>query len=81
MFKLYNKESGEFLGELSSDQLEFLKAELEEEFLEDQDYTINGMTIEYLVSVQMDYATLVARLRKALGDKEEVTIEWRDEES
>lgn len=56
-------------------------AELEEEHLDDQDYVINDMTIEYLVSVQMDYAVLIARLKKALGDAEEVTVEWKTEEA
>jgi hypothetical protein len=47
MPKLYDNGTGDLIGEISDDQLQFLKDQLEEESLEDRDYAIEEMTLEY----------------------------------
>ena len=47
-----------------------------EEFLEDHDYAITRLTIDYLASKGAD-PVLVDMLNKALADTEEITIIWK----
>ena len=75
MFKLLDAQSGDPLGEISQEQIDFLRAQLEEETAEDQDYYINGMTIDVLESNGGD-AGLITLLRSALGEKEDIDIRW-----
>ena len=76
MYKLYINDSDTYLGEISGKQLNFLVDNLEEEFLEDHDYAITRLTIDYLASKGADPA-LVDMLNKALADAEEITIIWK----
>ena len=48
MFKLYNKATNAYLGEISDEDLRFLKENLEEESLPDEDYYINKDTLYFL---------------------------------
>ncbi len=48
MIKLKDKETGEMLGSISDDELQFLIDHLEEEFDEDTDYYLNRVTVEML---------------------------------
>ena len=48
MIKLYDKDTGAPLGELSEEQLTFLQEQLEEEGAGDQDYYLNPDTIDLL---------------------------------
>ena len=41
MITLYDNETGANLGTISEEQLQFLKDQFEEEFVDDQDYYIN----------------------------------------
>lgn len=75
MFKLLNAQNGNPIGEISQEQIDFLRAQLEEETAADQDYYINGMTIDLLASKGGD-AGLIALLRSALGEKEDMDIRW-----
>jgi hypothetical protein len=75
MYKLYNNATGDLIGTINEAQLQFLKDKLEEEYLEDQDYEIEAMTLAYFEEEGID-AALLAMLRQALGDKEQIIIRW-----
>ena len=75
-YKLYIDDTDTLLDEISGEQLQFLVDNLEEEFLEDRDYAITGLTIDYLDAKGAD-PTLSALLKQALGEQEEITIIWK----
>jgi len=75
MIRLLDAQSGAALGTISEAQLAFLHAQLEEEGGNDQDYYLNPATIEMFEQRGADPA-LVALLRQALGDREDMDIRW-----
>jgi processive 1,2-diacylglycerol beta-glucosyltransferase len=75
MIKLRDKETGNDLGVLTEEQLRYLTDNLEEEFLEDTDYYVNRDTLDLFAEQGMD-KTLLDLLKKAMGDREEMEIEW-----
>lgn len=75
MIRMYNNDTGSYLGEITEVQLQFLIDMLEEESLEDQDYYLNRATIEMLEREGGD-TKLIEMLRRALGDGEGVEIRW-----
>jgi hypothetical protein len=74
---LYIPVSCKPIGNITAEQLEFLISHLEEEGVTDQDYVINKMTLAYLEGEGAD-SRMIEMLRKALGDKEEITFAWDD---
>lgn len=79
MVKLFDEENGAFLGTISEEQMQYLVDQLEEESTEDSDYAITPMTLSLFEGEGAD-PDLVAMLRKALGDREEMNITWQNEE-
>lgn len=77
MIQLFNKRTGEPIGPLNESQLKFLVDQLEEESLEDKDYAITSMTLDYFEEVGGD-AELIKMLRGALGSKDEIVIVWME---
>ncbi len=77
MIQLFNKRTGEPIGPLNEAQLKFLVDQLEEESLEDKDYAITSMTLDYFEEVGGD-AELIKMLRGALGSKDEIVIVWME---
>jgi processive 1,2-diacylglycerol beta-glucosyltransferase len=75
MPELYNQTTNELIGAITPEQLQALVDQLEEESLEDQDYAIDAMTLAYFEGQGIDPG-LVEMLRKALGDRTEITIRW-----
>lgn len=75
MPKLIDRESGRLIGEITAEQLDFLNECLVEESDEDRDYYMDGPVIEFLEEEGGD-AALVAMLRKALGEREEMDVRW-----
>jgi processive 1,2-diacylglycerol beta-glucosyltransferase len=75
MVKLYEAQTGRPLGEISDEQLKFLTDQLEEESDDDQDYYLNRATLDIFAEEGAD-GTLLALLRGAMGDKEELEIRW-----
>ena len=75
LYRIYNSESGDLLGEITETELSSLTNFLEEESAEDRDYYITGDTIDYLATNGAD-AALVALLRKAVGEQDGVEIRW-----
>lgn len=77
MIQLFNKRTGEPIGPLNATQLKFLVDQLEEESLEDQDYAITSMTLDYFEEISGD-KELIKMLRGALGNKDEIVIVWME---
>lgn len=75
MIRLVDGHSGETIGEITRDQLQYLVDQLEEEFMEDQDYAISTMVLSYFESQQAD-SHLIDLLRHALGDRDETIVRW-----
>ena len=75
MVHIYNDTTDEFIGSISEEDFAFMKADLEEESLEDTNYYINQATVD-MFEQQGASPALVALLRAALGDKEDMDIRW-----
>ena len=75
MINLNEKDTGKALGQISEEQLQYLIDNLEEEWLEDQDYAITPLLLEYFEGLGAD-PNLVTLLRDALGEKEVIEIVW-----
>jgi len=75
MIQLHDAESGAPIGPITDAQLEFLVDRLEEESPDDRDYYINQATVDAFEQEGAD-AGLVALLRKALGERDEMEIRW-----
>ena len=75
MITLTDKETGKTLGTITEAQLQFLIDQLEEETPTDKDYYINRTMIFFLEERGAD-ADLVSLLYAALGDRDEMEVEW-----
>jgi hypothetical protein len=78
MIHLYNAATDAYIGVITEEQFEFIKADLEEESSEDQDYYINQVTVDWLESQGADHE-LIDLLREALGELDEMDIRWERE--
>jgi processive 1,2-diacylglycerol beta-glucosyltransferase len=78
MAKLYDKETGEFLGTITKEELQYLIDDLEEEASTDRDYYIDRGTLDWFEEHGAD-ADLMALLRKALGNREGMDIRWTED--
>ena len=75
MITLTEKGTNKPWGQISEEQLQFMIDHLEEEWLEDQDYTITPLLLENFVEWGAN-AELVSVLRNGLGGREEIDIVW-----
>jgi hypothetical protein len=75
MVYVYRKSTGDLLGEIGEDDLQFLIDQMEEESMKDQDYSITNMEIAYFVENGAS-SELITLLRQALGEQSEVIILW-----
>jgi len=75
MISLRDKDTGADLGTINEEQLRFLVDQLEEEYDEDRDYYINSTMLDLLEQNGADFQ-LLDMLRKAIGDREGVEIQW-----
>ena len=78
MIKLYDAGTNAPLGDITADQLQFLRDQFEEEWEGDQDYYINAATIDMLREAGGDEA-LLALLSQVLGSSGEGDIRWSEE--
>jgi hypothetical protein len=76
MIKIYDKGTGQELGELTPEQFQALVDALEEESEDDTDYYINRATVDILGENGADPG-LVALLEKGLAGREDMDIQWR----
>jgi processive 1,2-diacylglycerol beta-glucosyltransferase len=77
MPKLVFTEGKTLIGEITAEQLQFLQGLLVEEDSQDRDYYINRDTLDMLESEGCE-EQLLARLKEALGDKEEMDVSWTE---
>jgi hypothetical protein len=75
MVVLKDKDTGQALGSITEEQLQFLVDHLEEESHDDRDYYLNTTTLDALASKSAD-PELISLLRRALGDRRDMEIEW-----
>ena len=76
MINLYDNETGQLIGSITEADLKVLADALEEESSTDQDYYINGATLDLLGDGRAtDH--LLHLLRSALGTREGVDIRWQ----
>ena len=75
MIQLRDKQTGAVLGDITEAQLQFLIDNLVEESSDDTDYYLNRTMLDMLAERDPD-PELIALLKAALGDREDVEIEW-----
>jgi len=75
MINLREKGINKSLGQISEEQLQYLIDNLEEEWLEDQDYAITPLLLQVFEQQNADPG-LVSLLRDALSGREMVEIVW-----
>ena len=75
MPRLLLKDSNRFLGVISDADVKMLIDELEETELEDDDYFIDGPTVDILEAAGAS-SELVGLLRGAIGSSEGIDIRW-----
>jgi hypothetical protein len=75
MPRLIRVDTGDEIGEIKDEQLQFLIDQLEEEHDEDKDYYIDKDTLELLSDNGAD-PELIAMIEKAMGDDESIDIAW-----
>lgn len=76
MPRLYMKQNNALIGTVSESELKVLIDQLEEEDQTDDDYFIDGPTIDLLEENGASEA-LVSMLRAAVGDGEGVDVSWK----
>jgi hypothetical protein len=75
MYALYIKADHRHIGDISDDELQFLVDNLEEEELDDTDYDLTRLTLEYLRGNGLS-PRLAQLLDGALGDQDDVEIAY-----
>jgi hypothetical protein len=75
MVKLYIKDTGQYLGRIDDDQLQFLIDNLEEESLTDTDYYLNRATLDLLKEKGLS-DELARMIEGAMGQDDEVEIRY-----
>jgi hypothetical protein len=75
MIQMRDKETGKLLGSISEENLQFLIDNLEEESDDDTDYYLNRTTVDMLKENGAS-DELIELLNNALGDRDDVEIEW-----
>lgn len=75
MIELRDKQTKASLGKITEEQLQFLVDQLEEESADDHDYYINADTLDVFAERGID-AQLLDLLKRALGEREDMEIEW-----
>ena len=76
MVTLVDAENGRAAGTISRDEFEWLAARLELESATDDDYYVDGATIEMLAGEGADEALLDV-LRRAVSGRDGVTLRWQ----
>ncbi|MBV9848390.1 MAG: galactosyldiacylglycerol synthase [Armatimonadetes bacterium] len=76
--RLYNKQTGALLGEITPAQLQFLQEQMEEDSLDDHDYYINESELLDFEEAGADPA-LIGMLRQGLDENGELDIRWAED--
>ncbi len=75
MINLYDTQSDTLIGQITQQDLQFMIDHLEEEFLEDHDYSITPLMLGYFQQENAP-AALMDLLSQALIGREEVIVRW-----
>jgi processive 1,2-diacylglycerol beta-glucosyltransferase len=75
--RLYNDQTGEFLGDVSEEDVEFLVEQLEEEFEQDRAYYVNRETVTLLREGGASQELLTA-IERGLGPSGEADVTWSE---
>jgi hypothetical protein len=75
MVKLFDKETGHQVAEITNEQFQFLMNNLEEESSVDEDYYFNEATIEMFKERGAD-EKLITILEKVISNKGEAELRW-----
>lgn len=75
MITLKNKDTGQYIGSLSEDELQYLIDELEEEHSEDKDYWLNRVQLEIMKEKGAD-PSFITMLESALGENDDMEVIW-----
>jgi hypothetical protein len=75
MPRLYNTQTGAFLGSVTEADVQSLIDQLEEEHRADEDYYIDASTVDLLEESGAS-ASLVSLLRGAVGDAEGIDVRY-----
>jgi hypothetical protein len=79
-YRLYNKDTGNLIGELSTEQLQELIDLLEEESDDDRDYYVDQDILAFMEEEGADKALLeLIRPHIGAGEDAGIEIEWREE--
>lgn len=78
MIVLYNARNNERLGEITEEQLQLLRDQMEEESTDDKDYYINQDTITVLQGAGAD-SHLLDMLQLAINDTGDADVRWSNE--
>jgi processive 1,2-diacylglycerol beta-glucosyltransferase len=78
--RLVDDESNRPVGWITEAQLGWLNAHLEQESADDRDYYVDRATIEMIADLGAD-ASLVEILRRALGDRDNITVRWSKDQA
>jgi hypothetical protein len=76
MYELTRKSDQQPLGVISDEEMQFLRDNLEEESLTDDDYTISRLTLEYLRGNGLS-PHLAQLLETALGGQDDAEIRYQ----
>ena len=79
MVNLFDAASGARIGRITEAQLQALVSWMEEESTEDRDYYVSADTLDMMEQGGID-PTLVAVLRQALGDRDDMDIRYEVEQ-
>ena len=75
MINLHDKGTNNLVGKISESQLQVLIDQLEEEWLEDKDYSITPLILDAFEAEGVDLE-LISLLRDALGERDEFIVVW-----
>ena len=75
MIHLHEKGMKTPVGDISEQQLQVLIDQLEEEWLEDKDYSVTPLILDAFEAEGVD-SKLISILRAALGDRDEIVVVW-----
>jgi processive 1,2-diacylglycerol beta-glucosyltransferase len=77
MIQLVDDQTGDLIGIITREQLQFLVDQLEEEDSEDQNYYLDRTTLDWFDEHEVDPA-LEAMLREAMGSRDSMDIRWTE---
>jgi hypothetical protein len=80
MFKVFNKSTGEFIGRISQQELDYMASQLEEESIHDTDYYIRAETLEQFAADGAP-AHLLEVIRGGMRTDDSIEIRWEPDKA